>query len=118
MPSTLDDPALVQNQNKICLGHRLEVMSDQEAGLPGHESLQSLPDCHLALDIKAPHWLVQDQNGGISDKGPGNGDPLSLATRESVTSLADDGVVPLFKLEDKVMGVGRLGRRNDFLHGG
>ena len=81
MPSSLHDPTLLQNQNKICPGHRLEVMSDQEAGLPGHESLQSLPDGHLALDIKASHRLVQDQNGGISDEGPGNGDPLPLATR-------------------------------------
>src|SRR3989442_6934285 len=81
MPAWLRDPTVLQTQDKVCLGHCLEVMSYQEAGLPCHESLQSLPDRHFALNIKASHWLVQDQNGGISDEGPGDGDPLPLATR-------------------------------------
>ena len=83
MLSSLDDLAVFHNQDNVCLGHGLEVVGYQEAGFPGHEALQGLPDLRLALDVKARHRLVQDQDRGISDKSPGDSDPLPLAAGEN-----------------------------------
>src|SRR5439155_2748413 len=63
MPSAVNDPALLQNQDEVCLGDRQEVMSDHKAGSPSHESVQGFSDLRFALGIEASHRLVQDQDG-------------------------------------------------------
>src|SRR5437867_2102169 len=78
MPSLLDDAASFQKKGEVRLGHCLEVMGDQEACPAGHESLQRFPDLCFALDVKPCHRLIQDQDRGVSNERPRDGDPLPL----------------------------------------
>src|SRR5713226_136271 len=118
MPPALDDPALVKNQDEVSLGHRREIMSDQQAGSSSHKALQGLPDLRFALRIKARHRLVQDQDGGVPDDGPRNSDSLLLASGKARSTLTDNSVVRVLKLKDEVVGVGRFGGGINLLQGG
>src|SRR5437016_13858511 len=57
MPSAVNDPALPQNQDEVCLGGRQEVMSDPKAWSPSHESVQGLSDPPFPLRMGARHRL-------------------------------------------------------------
>src|SRR5207245_37352 len=107
------DAARYKSQDEVWIGNRLEVMSDQQAGAPSHKSVEGVPDLRFTLHIKARHRLVQDQDGGVPDNDARNGDSLPLASGKGRSPLADDRVVSVFKLQDEVVGVGRLGGGDD-----
>ena len=54
----------------------------------------------LTLRIERCGRLVEQQDGSVLEDGPGNGDALPLATREPISSLPDDRIVPLGKRHD------------------
>src|SRR5215217_4759774 len=118
MASVFDYPAVLQNQDEVRLSHGVEVVGNDQGRLSGHEAIQGFLDLRLALDVEASHRLVQDQDGGAADDGPRYSDPLSLAAREGVAPLADDGLVPIFELHYEVVGVGRFGGLDNLLRGG
>src|SRR5918997_577145 len=98
MASVFDYPAVLQNQDEVRAGHGVGIVGNDQGRLPGHEAIQGFLDLRLALDVEASHRLVQDQDGGVPDDGPGDGDPLSLATGEGIAPLADDGLVAVLEL--------------------
>ena len=53
--------------------------------------------------------------GGVANDGAGDGDALTLTARQRVAAFADDGVVAVRQPRDELVGVGQLGRSNDFL---
>src|SRR3712207_1622019 len=115
MASVFDYPAVLQNQDEVRAGHGMEIVGNDQGRLPGHEAIQGFLDLRLAPGVEARHRLVQDQDGGVPDDGPGDGDPLSLPPREGVAPLADDGLVALFEIHYEVVGVGRLGGLDNLL---
>src|ERR671921_2977646 len=105
MASVFDYPAVLQNQDEVRLSHGVEVVGNDQRRLPGHEAIQGFLDLRLALDVEARHRLVQDQDGGVADDGPGDGYPLALPSGEGVAPLADDGIVAILQLLDKIVRV-------------
>src|SRR5215217_997989 len=109
MASVFDYPAVLQNQDEVRPSHGVEVVGNDQGRLSGHQAIQGFLDLRLALDVEASHRLVQDQDGGVADDGSGYSDPLSLAAREGVAPLADDGLVTIFEVHYELVGVGCFG---------
>src|SRR5215203_4658235 len=117
MASVFDYPAVLKHQDEVRASHGVEVVGNDQGCLPGHETFQSFLDLRLALDVEARHRLVQDQDGGIPDDGPGDGYPLALPSGEGVAPLADDGLVSIFEVHYEVVGVGCFGGLDNLLRG-
>ena len=71
----------------------------------------------VGAGVDAGGGLVQDQDAGVDQDGPGDGEALALAAGEAHPPLADQGVVALRELGDEVVRVRRPRRRLDLLLG-
>ena len=85
-------------------------MRNQQCGTPGHEALEGLMDEAFVLRIKVGGGLVEEQNRGVFEDSPGNGEALALTTRQLHAALPEAGVVALREMHDKLMRMG-LSRR-------
>src|SRR5215208_7292137 len=117
MASVFDYPAVLQNKDEVRASHGVEIVGNDQGRLPGHEAIQGFLHLRLALDVESRHRLVQDQDGGVADDGPGDGYPLALPSGEGVAPLADDGLVSIFEVNDEVVGVGCFGGLDNLLRG-
>ena len=72
----------------------------------------------LHLDVDGTGGIVEHHHRWVDQQGPGDGDPLALATREGVAPLADHGVVAVGEVADELVSPSRGGRRFDLLVGG
>ena len=68
--------------------------------------------------IKPGRRLVQDHDGGLSEHGAGDGQPLTLAPGKIVGRLAEDGFVALGQCADETVGLGKGCHGFDLLIGG
>ena len=56
-----------------------------------------------------PGGFIQDEDGGVFDEGPGDGDALFLPSGHGHPSLPEHGVVALGEVADEVVSVGQFG---------
>jgi len=54
-------------------------MGDDQGGPAPEEVLQAVLDEGLALGVEAGCGFIQDEDPGVRQQGPGDGDPLALA---------------------------------------
>lgn len=64
-------------------------------------------DGRLGLVVDRRGCLVEHEHGRIPQDGPGDGQPLALASRELLAPLAHEGVAAVRQAEDELMGLGR-----------
>ena len=114
----LHHPAPLQHQDAVRVDDAGQAVRDDERGAPLHELPQGLVDHRLALGVHARQGFVEDQDGGVLEDGPGDGDALALAAGEPGAALAHHGLVPLREPGDEVMDVGRPGGPLQLLLGG
>ena len=69
-------------------------MGDEKSRALGMEPLKSFEDCGLVPLIQAGRRLIEDEDGGIANRGPGYCDPLALALGKSHATLAKNRLVP------------------------
>ncbi len=81
-------------------------MSDHDGSLAFHQSIQRFEDQLFRSRVQAGAGLVQDQDRRIADDGAGDGDPLPLAAGKRDAAFAENGVVAIGELFDKLMRVG------------
>ena len=67
-------------------------------------------DDPLALVVECAGRLVENQDAWIGDQRAGDRDALPLTAGQTVTTLADDGVVAFRQFQNKFMRAGKLGR--------
>ena len=113
--AVLDEAAVIQDDDAVRILDGRQAVGDDEGRTPDHEPVQGVLHDALAFRIEGRRGFVQDQDAGVLQDGPGNGDALPLAAGNVYTPVAQLGLVPLGQVEDEVMGIGRLGRRHDFL---
>ena len=80
--------------------------------------LQRILHQSLAFGVECRRGLVENQYGRILQYGTGNAHPLPLPSREPAATIADVGVVALFRLHNEVVGVGNARRLLHLLQGG
>ena len=72
-------------------------------------------DLRLDPRVDRGGGVVEQQQPGVGDQRPGEGDPLPLAAGEGEPLLADDGVVAVGQLADELVGLRRPGGGEDLL---
>ena len=93
------------------------AVRDEQRGPAGHHPVQGGVDLRLDPGVDRGGRVVEQQQPGVGDQRPGEGDPLPLAAGERESLLADDAVVALGQLADELVGLGRPGRGEDLLLG-
>ena len=81
--------------------------------LPAHELLKRVEDQRLRRRIQSRRRLVEDQDRGVADDRPRDGDSLLLAAGQRDASLADHRVVAFRQLTNEHVGIRQLGSAND-----
>ena len=80
-------------------------MGDDE-GCPGaHQSIQGTLNESLGFGVERRGRLVEDEYGGIPQQGASDGNTLSLAARKEYSLLADNTVIRMGHLHDKIVCV-------------
>ena len=102
-------PTLLDYGDTVGALYRGQTVGDDQSGAPRHQAWQGLLDQVFALGIQGAGGLVQQQNGGIHQQRPGNGQALALTAGKPQAGLAQVGLVAVGQLLDKVVGMGGLG---------
>jgi hypothetical protein len=76
----LDDSSVLERHNPVGVADGGQPMGDEERGAAFHEPSQRLQQEPLGPRVQGAGRLVQDQDGRIPEKGPGDGQTLSLTT--------------------------------------
>src|SRR5438445_4307685 len=113
MPAPLDDPASVHDDDDVGVGDRRKPVGDHKAGPPAQEILQRLLNQLLAFRVQVAGRLIQDQDLGSRQDGPGDGQPLALPPGQLYSPFPDDRVVPLRQHGNELMGIGAPGGVED-----
>ena len=106
MRSLLDDPAVGQDHDPVHRLDRAQAVGDDDRRAPLHRLGQSRLDVHLALTVQRRGGLVEDQQVGVLEHGPGDRDPLALPAGQLHAPLADGRVVARGQPGDELVGAG------------
>ena len=87
------DASVVERDDPIGQMQRGLAVHDQDRGPAGHDLAQSVVDRLFDGGIDSTGGIVKDEDAGISEDGPGQGDALALPAGEGQPTLADDRVV-------------------------
>ena len=88
-------------------------MGNDEARAAAAERGHGFLDENLSARVDIAGCLVQDQDAGVREEGPRNGEQLSLARRDIGRVLIKASLVAVWKRPDKVINVCGLRCRND-----
>ena len=94
------------NDDSIHMPHGCQPMRDDERGPSPHQNFERFLNEPLALRIERAGGFIQDEDDGILQDGPGNGDALTLAAGELDAAVADQGGVAFRERYDEVVRVG------------
>jgi hypothetical protein len=79
MRSLLDDSALVQNDDAVCIADRREPMRDHDTRAAFQQHFKRGLNFLFGKTIDIGGRLVEDQDAGIGDQCPGKVDQLALS---------------------------------------
>ena len=89
-------------------------MSDDENGAPrGAQRADRVQDDILRDLVQVRTRLVQDDEGGVREQHPGEGEPLPLTCREPHTPITESGVPAIGKVSKDLRQTRGPGRRVD-----
>ena len=72
------EATLVEEEDPLGELDRFRSVGDQEGRTSHHESLQRNPDLVKGFPVQMGGGLVQDEDPGVSEEEPGQGDQLAL----------------------------------------
>ena len=117
MPALFHETPAIQDIDAIGGPQERKPMRDDDHRASGTDALEVVLDDALRLVVQGAGRLVEDQEAGIGDQGPGDGDALALAAREGRPAFTDRGVVTLREGPDKFVRPGQGGGLDDARHG-
>ena len=82
MGAALGHPAVGDHQDLVGVPDGGQAVGNGDDGLAPGQLRQGVLDQMLVLGIDAGGGLVQDDDGGVLQDGPGDGDPLPLPAGE------------------------------------
>ena len=71
-----------------------QAVGYDEGGAAGHEGVHAALDELLGAGVYRARGLVENEHGGIGDRGAGDGEQLALALAEVCAVAGEHGVVP------------------------
>ena len=90
-------------------------MGDDNRGAVFHQRVQRLLHQTFRFGVERAGGLVQNQNFGVFQNGPGDGDALALSARQFHAALAHQGFHALGKRLNEIQGVGQARRLTDIV---
>ncbi len=118
MAALLDDASPVEDDEAVHAGDGAQAVGDHEGRASVHEPPQGVLDEDLALRVQGAGRLVEQQDRGVAQDGPGQGDALALAARELHAPLPHQRGEALGELVGELRDVGGRGGRADLVLGG
>src|SRR5438105_4591357 len=102
----------------VAILERAQPMSDKEGRSTMHQPVDGTHDRRLGSDIDVAGGFIEEQDGGVFQKGPGDGNALALSTGKTHASLTDYGLIPLGQARNIIMSIGEFGGPDNLLlHG-
>ncbi len=93
-------------------------MGDDDGGTALHDLLEGGPDLALGDGIHRGGGVVENEDAGVAQDGPGEGDTLALTPGEAVAAFPHHRVVPVGELDDEFVRLGEPRRQSHLLFGG
>src|SRR5215813_12946363 len=90
MGAVLDQAATLERDDAIRRPHGRKPVRDDQNGPPLGDLFHVVLNYALALIVERARRLIEYQDARLVDECAGNGDALTLTTRECGASLADD----------------------------
>ena len=97
--------------------HGAQAVRNDKGRAALHDRDHGLVDAPFRFHIDAGGGVIEDQNRWVEQDRPGDGQALSLPSRQRRAALADPGVIALRKAHDLVMELGNLGCPDHVLKG-
>src|SRR5918992_2099726 len=111
----LGDAAVFDHEDRIYAPDQPELVGDDEGGASFCQGPPALLDGSGGFGVEAGLGLVQDQDRGVPEHGPRDGDALLLSTAQTLTALGEHGIVTFGQLPDKTVSPRELGYDLDLL---
>jgi hypothetical protein len=105
MGSLLDNATLGHHNNVVGGLDGTETVSNYNGGATLGSYIQSSLNNAFTLGVKSRGSFVEEQYLRVTDDSSGNSNTLLLTTTEQEATLTNIGLVSLWELSDKVMGV-------------
>src|ERR1700681_1782835 len=93
-------------------------MGNHKSGAAAHQVAQTFLDEGFGFGVEAGSGFVQDENARIGENGARDGDALLLSAGKFDATLADNGVVFVFKGFGKFIDARNAAGSEDFGFGG
>ena len=90
----VDHPTMDQDHDPISQMQRGLPIRDEKRGPLGHHAPEALVNGLLDLRVDRACCIVENEDARVRQNGAGQGDTLTLATRQGQATLPDDRVVP------------------------
>ena len=105
MGTLLRHAPVVEDDDLIRMSDGPQAMGDDDYRFACAEVSDRLLDKRLVLGVERGGRLVEEHHGRVFQKGPRNGEALTLPARERGAVLAQHRVEPLGKLLDELQAV-------------
>src|SRR5262245_48858021 len=106
---------MAHDQDLIRLANSAQSVGDDKTGAVQHEAFERFLDQLFRRRIHAGGGLVEDQDRGILQKGPGDAHSLLFSNAEFHTTLANARVVALGQVLNKLVTIGGARCSKQFL---
>ena len=116
--ASLHNFPFVHHTDKVGTGNCRESMSNHKSGAVFHQSVEGLLHQPFALSVECRSGFVKDEQRWIFQDGASDADALPLTTGKAAATVTDTGVVTLFRLHNKVVGISDFCRFNHLLASG
>ena len=113
MGPRLHDPALFHAADAVGVLNGGQPVGDDENGPVFPQLVEGRLDLRLGFVVQRTGGFVEDQDGGIFQEDPGDGDPLALAAGKFDAVFPAAGVVLFGQGVDEVVDPRETGRRDD-----
>ena len=113
--AALDDPAVIEDHDRIRVADGGEPVRDDKHRSALHQSIHALLHKRFRTRIDGGSRFVQDHDGRIGNRRPRNGNQLTLSLRQVGRLVTEHRVVPFGQARDKVVRVGKLCRGDALL---
>ena len=102
------DAAALHQDDAVRVLYAGHALGDDDLGGLWDKLAEALADQGVGLGVNRAGGVVQDEDLGLFEQGPGNAKALLLAAGYIGSALLDPGVVLIRKLLDKFVGLGQL----------
>ena len=118
MSALAGDVVVIQDEDLIGVLYRGDALGNDDDGGVLQVFLEGLPDGRLCGRVHSGGGVVQNEDSGLAQHGPGDTKPLLLAAGDVGAALGQHGVKPVGEGHDKVVGLGVFGGLDDLFLGG